>query len=67
MVTEVVAYQDLARVMEQGLLQYPRSAVVATYALCGFAHVASMAIFVGGVTALIPERTNLVAALGFRA
>jgi concentrative nucleoside transporter, CNT family len=67
MVTEVVAYQELARAIGQGLLQYQRSIVVATYALCGFSHVASMAIFVGSVSALIPERTHLVAALGFRA
>lgn len=66
-VTEVVAYRDLAQAIAQGLIQHPRSIVIATYALCGFAHVASMAIFVGGVAALIPERTNLVAVLGFRA
>jgi CNT family concentrative nucleoside transporter len=66
-VTEVVAYQDLARAMAQGVLRHPRSVVITTYALCGFAHVASMAIFVGGIAALIPERTNQVAALGFRA
>lgn len=65
--TEVVSYQDLARAMEQGLIQYPRSSVVAAYALCGFAHVASMAIFVGGVAALAPSRKKDIAAVGLRA
>ena len=66
-VTEVTAYQELAQAIDQGLLQHPRSILITTYALCGFAHVASMAIFVGGLAALIPERANTVAALGVRA
>jgi CNT family concentrative nucleoside transporter len=65
-VTEVTAYQDLAAAMSQGLLQNPRSAVLAAYALCGFAHVASMAIFIGGTAALAPERAPVLAAVGFR-
>lgn len=66
-VTEVAAYKDLAAVLEQSILQHPRSAVIATYALCGFAHLASMAIFVGGVSALAPERTGDIAGVGLRA
>ena len=66
-VTEVAAYQDLAVVMGKQLLQHPRSAVIATYVLCGFAHVASIAIFVGGISALAPERTHDLAGVGFRA
>jgi CNT family concentrative nucleoside transporter len=67
-VTEVVAYKDLAIALEQGLLRHPgRSAVVATYALCGFAHLASMAIFVGGVSALAPEKTRNIANVALRA
>jgi len=66
-VTELVAYQDLAAALEQNLFQHPRSAVITTYALCGFAHVASIAIFVGGVAALVPQRTGDLAQVGFRA
>jgi len=66
-VTEVTAYQDLALIMEQGVLKHPRSAVICTYALCGFAHVASLAIFVGGISALVPNRTKDLAKLGPRA
>lgn len=66
-VTEVVSYKDLAVALEQGLLSDKRSAVIATYALCGFAHFASMAIFVGGISALVRQRTKDLAAVAFRA
>lgn len=66
-VTETVAYKDLAVVMKEGLLQNPRSAVIATYALCGFAHLASVAIFAGGLAALAPGRTGIIAKVAFRA
>jgi CNT family concentrative nucleoside transporter len=66
-VTEFVAYRDLSIAFEKNLLQYPRSAVIATYALCGFAHLTSMAIFVGGICALIPGRTADIAKVAVRA
>ncbi len=66
-VTEVVAYKDLAVVLEQNLLQHERSAVITTYALCGFAHLASMAIFVGGISALAPDRVRNIGGVAFRA
>jgi len=67
-VTEVTAYNDLAAALAQGQLHSPaRSAVIATYALCGFTHLASMAIFVGGVCALVPSRTGDVAKVAVRA
>lgn len=65
--TEVKAYQDLAVLMSEGLLNNPRSAVLAAYALCGFAHVASLAIFVGGTAALVPSRTKDISEIGLRA
>ena len=65
--TEVKAYQDLAVLMSAGLLKDPRSAVLAAYALCGFAHVASLAIFVGGTAALVPSRTKDISEVGLRA
>lgn len=66
-VTEVIAYQDLAKLMATDSLQHARSAVIATYALCGFAHVGSIAIFVGGISALAQKRTNEIALSGIRA
>lgn len=65
-VTEVVAYQDLAKTIANNLLCDPRSAVIATYALCGFAHLASMAIFVGGTSALAPHKTRNIASVSVR-
>ncbi len=45
----------------------PRSFELATYALCGFANFASIAIQIGGIGALAPERRNDLAKLGLRA
>ncbi|MGE5248536.1 MAG: NupC/NupG family nucleoside CNT transporter [Verrucomicrobiota bacterium] len=65
--TEVKAYQDLAAALATSAIRSPRSAVIAAYALCGFAHVASLAIFVGGTAALVPHRTRDLSAVGPRA
>jgi concentrative nucleoside transporter, CNT family len=67
MLTEVVAYQDMATMMANGQIVDPRTAVIMSYALCGFAHIASVAIFVGGTAALVPSRRDDLAGLGFRA
>jgi CNT family concentrative nucleoside transporter len=53
--------------VSSGGLADPRSVVILSYALCGFAHVASVAIFVGGTAALAPSRRDDLAALGWRA
>jgi concentrative nucleoside transporter, CNT family len=65
--TEVVSYQDLAQMIAGGQIADPRTVVILSYALCGFAHVASVAIFVGGTAALAPTRRDDLASLGFRA
>ncbi len=65
-VTEVVAYQQLAAMAGEGTLA-PRSILVLSYALCGFTHVASVGIFVGGIAALAPDRRDDLAALSARA
>jgi len=64
--TEVTAYQDLAVMLGQNLISM-RSALITTYALCGFAHLASMAIFVGGISSIVPERMKDVASVALRA
>lgn len=64
--TEIPAYTQLAACMKAGTLSHPRSAVLIAYALCGFAHVASLAIFVGGVAALVPQRKADLAAVAPR-
>ncbi|MFH2059207.1 MAG: nucleoside transporter C-terminal domain-containing protein [Pseudomonadota bacterium] len=65
--TEVASYQDLALAIKNHTLIHPRSAIITAYALCGFAHVASMAIFVGGITALAPKRTADISKVAFSA
>jgi CNT family concentrative nucleoside transporter len=65
--TEVFSYKHLADLMAAGAIRDPRSAIIASYALCGFAHVASLAIFVGGTSALVPTRVRDISRLGFRA
>jgi len=66
--TEFPAYFGLAEWMgAAGAMAHPRTAVVVAYALCGFAHVASLAIFVGGIAALAPDRRKDLAAVGPRA
>jgi concentrative nucleoside transporter, CNT family len=66
--TEVAAYFELAAVQSAALPALtPRSLIVMTYALCGFVHVASVGIFVGGLSALIPSRVQDISRLGFRA
>jgi CNT family concentrative nucleoside transporter len=65
--TEVFSYKRLAELMSAGAIHDPRSAIIASYALCGFAHVASLAIFVGGTGALVPTRVRDISRLGLRA
>lgn len=65
--TEVIAYQDLAGAIRNGLITEPRSVVIAAYALCGFSHFASMAIFVGGISAVVPEQRLLLSRIALRA
>jgi CNT family concentrative nucleoside transporter len=62
---EFLAYQDLGAQIAAGALA-PRSAVIASYALCGFANFGSLAIMVGGIGGLAPDRRGEVAELGLR-
>ena len=65
--TEVFSYNHLAQLISSGQVTDRRTVVVLSYALCGFAHVAAVAIFVGGTAALAPSRRDDLASLGFRA
>lgn len=62
---EFIAYQELAKLVEAGALA-PRSAVLASYALCGFANLGSLAILLGGLGGMAPSRRGEIAALGLR-
>ena len=60
---EFLAYQELGALIQAGALA-PRSAVIASYALCGFANFGSLAILLGGIGGLAPARRPDVARFG---
>lgn len=66
LLNEFVAYSDLAPMIKEGLLA-PRSVVVASFALCGFANFGSVAMLVGGIGAMAPTRRSDLARLGLLA
>jgi concentrative nucleoside transporter, CNT family len=61
---EFVAYLDLAKT---GGSVTPRSLIIASYALCGFANFSSIAIQIGGIGGMIPERKKELAKFGLLA
>jgi CNT family concentrative nucleoside transporter len=63
---EFLAYQDLGGMVKRGEIS-TRSAVLSTYALCGFANFGSIGIQIGGLSALAPERRPDFVRLAFRA
>jgi concentrative nucleoside transporter, CNT family len=61
---EFIAYVDLAHLPPEALS--PRSRLIMTYALCGFANFGSLGILIGGMGAMVPERRPEIVALGLR-
>ncbi len=61
---EFVAYLNLAALPPEALS--PRSRLIVTYALCGFANLGSLGILVGGMCAMVPERREEIVSLGLR-
>ncbi len=61
---ELVAYIDMAALPVDAL--GPRSDIIMTYALCGFANFGSLGIMIGGISALCPERRMDILALAPR-
>ena len=61
---EFVAYLNLSKLPTEALS--PRSRLMMTYALCGFANFGSLGILVGGMTTMAPERKNDIISLGAR-
>ncbi|MEY3328210.1 MAG: hypothetical protein RLZZ115_1091 [Cyanobacteriota bacterium] len=77
---EFIAYLDLKQLIEnsQQIAQgkggentlstiSERAIIISTYALCGFSNIGSIAIQIGGISAIAPERQADVARLGIRA
>lgn len=69
---EFIAYLDLKAILENGSPMVggaleARTVAISTYALCGFANIGSVAIQIGGIGALAPNRQGDLARLGVRA
>jgi len=61
---ELIAYVDLSRLAEGALS--PKSMLIMTYAMCGFANPGSLGIMIGGLGTMVPERRDEIVSLGFR-
>lgn len=61
---ELIAYLQMGALAPDALS--PRSRLIMTYALCGFANMGSLGILVGGMIAMVPERRAEIVALGAR-
>ena len=64
--TELIAYADLSELRSVGGIS-DRTAIIASYALCGFANFASIGIQIGGLGGIAPERRKDFAKLGLKA
>jgi CNT family concentrative nucleoside transporter len=62
---EFLAFRELGALIEAQALS-PRSIVISSYALCGFANFGSLAILLGGVGGMAPGRRGDLARLGLR-
>lgn len=65
-VNEFVAYLDLAKLVSAGQMT-EKGITMATFALCGFANFSSIAIQIGGISPMAPNRRKDLSALGLRA
>jgi CNT family concentrative nucleoside transporter len=65
--TELIAFTHLREIQMGAEALSERSAIISSYALCGFANFASIGIQIGGIGGIAPERRSDLARLGFRA
>ncbi len=65
--TEFIGYVSLAELQEADAFADPKSIIMATYLLCGFANFASIGIQIGGIGSLAPSRKVLLSRFGMRA
>lgn len=65
--TEFIGYVSLAELKEANAFADPKSIIMATYLLCGFANFASIGIQIGGIGSLAPTRKVLLSEFGMRA
>lgn len=65
--TEFIGYVSLAEYKATGLFQDPKSIIISTYMLCGFANFASIGIQIGGIGSIAPNQRVLLSQFGLRA
>ena len=65
-INEFLAFAELSELIKSGALS-ERTVVITTFALCGFANLSSIAIQIGGLGALVPEKKKEISQLGFKA
>ena len=65
--TEFIAYVSLAELKEAGAFYDPKTIIMATYMLCGFANFASIGIQIGGIGSLAPNQRVQLSSFGMRA
>jgi len=65
--TELYAYQHLSEILSDPNALSQRSAIIASYALCGFANFASIGVQIGGIGAIAPNRIKDLGSIGLRA
>jgi len=66
-INEFVAYSEMGKMIEAGKMLDAKTIMMATYALCGFANFSSIAIQIGGLGPLAPNKKSDIASLGLRA
>jgi len=67
-INEVIGYIDLQTVIaNENISLQPKSILIATYALCGFANFSSIGIQIGGISALAPSQRQNLTELGVKA
>ena len=64
--TELIAYGSLGELVNSNLIS-ERSAIIASYALCGFANFGSIGIQLGGIGSMAPEKRNILSKIVFKA
>lgn len=65
MINEFVAYSSLSNYITEGILQ-EKTVLILTYALCGFANISSIAIQIGGIGGIAPNKKSTIARLGLK-
>ena len=66
-INEFQAYVSFSKMRAAGLITNPKSILITTYALCGFANFASIGIQIGGISQLAPSQRKNLTELGIKA